>query len=374
MRLYRPLLFFSLALPCVAQDVHVHVSSQSHGTTASTDGFPTIQMALDHAPEPGPAPGKNGRPARLFLHIAAGIYSERVIVTQNRPNTTLLGEGPDPSAVVITASQNAKSAGGTFFTETVRVDAPGFEADNLTFENSAGNTGQAVALANRSDRSILKHCRILGHQDTLFADFGRQYYLDDYIEGTVDFIFGNAAAVFDHSEIHELSPAYLTAQSRTSPRQTTGYVILHSRIAADHLSSRPERSAAEGPASLPSTKSLSSRPERSAVEGPASPSASAPHPEFFLGRPWRAYSRAVVIETELPSTLSPQGWSKWKGNNNDATAFYAEFHNTGQGAVIAQRAAWTHQLTPAEMRTYLPENFLRGSDNWNPQAEAASLP
>ncbi len=363
MQLSGPLLFFlSLALPCAAQDVHVHVSPQSHGTTASTDDFPTIQMAMDHAPEPGPAPGKNGRPARVFVHIAPGTYSERVIVTQNRPNTTLLGEGPDPSAVVITASQNAKSAGGTFFTETVRVDAPGFEADNLTFENAAGNTGQAVALANRSDRSVIKHCRILGHQDTLFADFGRQYYLDVYIEGTVDFIFGNAAAVFDRSEIHELSPAYLTAQSRTSPRQTTGYVILHSRIT----------SSLDGSA----TTSLSSRPEaQSAVaEGPASLPSTSPHPEFFLGRPWRAYSRAVVAETELPATLSPEGWSKWKGNNNDATAFYAEFHNTGPGAVISQRAAWVHQLTPAEMRTYLPENFLRGSDKWNPQVEASNLP
>ncbi len=336
------LILFSLSLPSFAQDVHVHVSPQSKGTTSSTDSFPTIQMAMDHAPEPGPAPGKDGRPARLFLHIAPGTYSERVIVTQNRPNTTFLGEGPDPSAVVITASQNAKAAGGTFFTETVRVDAPGFEADNLTFENAAGNTGQAVALANRSDRSVIRHCRILGHQDTLFADFGRQYYLDDYIEGTVDFLFGNASAVFDRSEIHELSPGYLTAQSRTSPRQTTGYVILHSRIT-------------------------------SSLEAPSGPS-SASAPMFFLGRPWRAYSRAVVIETELPATLSPEGWSKWKGNNNDATAFYAEFHNSGPGAAIEHRASWTHQLTAAEMQKYLPAQFLRGPDHWNPQAEASKLP
>ena len=327
-----------LTLPALAQDVHVHISPASKGTTASTDDFPTLQMALDHAPEPGPAPGKNG-PARLVLHIGPGIYHERVIVTQNRPNTTFLGEGPDPSAVVITASMNAKAAGGTFFTETVRVDAPGFQADNLTFENSAGNTGQAVALANRSDRSVLKHCRILGHQDTLFADFGRQLYLDTYIEGTVDFIFGNAAAVFDRSEIHELAPAFLTAQSRTSPTQTTGLVILRSKVTA----------------SLPDA-----------------------HAEFFLGRPWRAFSRTIVLHTELPATLSPEGWSKWKGNNNDTTAYYAEFENTGPGAATTHRAPWTHQLTAAESRQYLPENFLAGPnsgpDHWDPLAAAALLP
>lgn len=350
------LLLLSLALPARAQDVHVHVSPASHGNTNSTDDFPTIQMAMDHAPEPGPAPGTSGRPARLFVHIAPGTYHERVIVTENRPNTTFLGEGPDPSAVVITAAMNAKLAGGTFFTETVRVDAPGFEASNLTFENTAGNTGQAVALALRSDRSVLKHCRILGHQDTLFADFGRQYFLDVYIEGTVDFIFGNAAAVFDHSEIHELSPGFLTAQSRTTPTQTTGYVILRSKVTS----------------SLGSTSDLA--PSRPAHDHASADSSSTSSNQFFLGRPWRAYARTIVMDTELPSTLSPEGWSTWKGNANDRTAFYAEAGNTGPGAATVQRTAWTHQLTPTQARAYLPENFLAGPDHWNPLAEAATLP
>src|SRR6185503_20534066 len=153
-----------------------------------------------------------------------------VIITQNHPNITLIGMGKSPEDVVITNSLNAKTAGGTFFTETVEVNGLAFEADNLTFENAAGNTGQAVAVANRSDRSIFKHCRFLGHQDTLFADYGRQYYVDSYIEGGVDFIFGNAAAVFDHSEIRANGPGYLTAQSRTSPDQPTGYVILNSKV------------------------------------------------------------------------------------------------------------------------------------------------
>ena len=131
---------------------------------------------------------------------------------------------------MITNSLNAKQAGGTFFTETVEINGAGFEADNITFENTAGNTGQAVAAAVRADRAIFKHCRFLGHQDTLFADYGRQYYVDSYIEGGVDFIFGNATAVFDHSEIHANGPGYLTAQSRTSPEQTTGYVIVDSKV------------------------------------------------------------------------------------------------------------------------------------------------
>src|SRR5260370_3465525 len=135
---------------------------------------------------------------------------------------TFRGMGKSPEDVVITNSLNAKQAGGTFFTETVEINGTCFEADNITFENAAGDTGQAVAVANRGDRSIFKHCRFLGHQDTLFADYGRQYYVDSYIEGGVDYIFGNATAVFDRDELHSHGPRYVTAQSPTSAPQTTG--------------------------------------------------------------------------------------------------------------------------------------------------------
>lgn len=331
MRLVLPLLLAATVCPfaSLAQDVHVRVAQGIKTGIEGTNEFPTIQMAMDHHP----FAGKNGR---VYIEIEPGIYHERVIVTQNHTNITLVGKGKRPEDVVITNSMNAKQAGGTFFTETVRVDAPGFEADNLTFENSAGNTGQAVAIAVRSDRAIFKHCRILGHQDTLFADYGRQYYLDTYIEGTVDFIFGNAQAVFDHSELHELSPGYLTAQSRTSDDQTTGYVIANSRVTADE--------------------------------------AALDEHHFFLGRPWRPYSRVVYLRTELPSTLAPQGWNNWGKASNQQTAFYAEFGNTGPGATPSERPSWTHQLTAAQARQFEPANFLRGKDHWNPAAEASKLP
>jgi hypothetical protein len=112
---------------------------------------------------------------------------------------------------VITTRAKCESAGGTFFTSTVQVSGDAFQADNLTFENTAGNIGQAVTITVRSDRAIFKRCRFLGDQDTLFSGFGRQYFLDSYIQGGVDFIFGSAAAVFDNSEIHILRPGCLTA-------------------------------------------------------------------------------------------------------------------------------------------------------------------
>jgi pectinesterase len=333
-----------LAVYAHAQDVHVRVSPDVKTGIEGTTEFPTIQMAMDH--HPFAAIGKNGKPGRVFIEIAPGAYHERVIVTQNHTNITLIGMGKSPADVVITNSLNAKQAGGTFFTETVEINGADFEADNLTFENTAGNTGQAVAAAVRADRVIFKNCRFLGHQDTLFADYGRQYYIDSYIEGGVDFIFGNATAVFDRSEIHSNGPGQQTAQSRTDPRQTTGYVILNSQVT-------------------------------SSIEHPANAAADAANAKkaiIGLGRPWRPFSRVIYMHTELPADLNPAGWSAWGRTDATPQAYYAEYQNTGPGADTSARVPWSHQLTAAQARQYLPKVFLAGKDAWNPEAAARKLP
>lgn len=308
--------------------VSPNVKTGIEGTTE----FPTIQMALDHHPFPGPG-------GRVFIEIAPGTYHERLNITQNHTNITLIGMGHSPDDVVITNSLNAKQAGGTFFTETVEANGAGFEADNVSFENSAGATGQAVAIVVRADRAVFKHCRFLGYQDTLFADYGRQYYVDSYIEGAIDFIFGDAAAVFDRDEIHASGPGYLTAQSRTSADQKTGYVIVNSKVTA-------------GPD----------------VNGGGK------HSGILLGRPWRPYARVVFMNTELPAEVKPQGWNNWGKIANEQTAWFAEFGNTGPGAATPARVPWAHQLTAKEARAFEPQAFLSGKDHWNPVAEAAKLP
>ncbi|WP_035347837.1 pectinesterase family protein [Edaphobacter aggregans] len=354
MRSALPVLLFISTFTTAAQEIHVRVDpSAPHADPGNEDRtvFPTIQNAIDHHPWPAPnSLGKDGKPARVYLEVAPGTYHERVIITQNHPNLTLIGTGRRPEDTVITNSLDAKQAGGTFFTETVQVNGAAFQADNLTFENTAGNTGQAVAIAVRSDRAIFKHCRFLGHQDTLFADYGRQYYLDSYIEGGVDFIFGNAAAVFERSEIHANGPGFLTAQSRTSPDQPTGYVILSSKVSSG----------------------LEPNPPNSINMGEGSP---APIRTIFLGRPWRPYSRVVYIHTELPADINPAGWNNWNNPANEKTAFYGEFGNTGPGANFLSRVPWSHRrLTSEQANQFLPQTFLRGTDNWNPIDEAARLP
>ena len=260
-----------LTTPILAQDVHVRVSPTVTTGIDGTVEFPTIQNALDHHPF---APAGY----RVIISIEPGTYHERIDVTQNHQNITLLGLGAHPEDTVITNSLNARQAGGTFFTETAEIDGNGFEADNLTIENTAGagnpGAGQAVAAAVRADRALFKHVRFLGHQDTLFADYGRQYYLQCFITGSVDFIFGNATAVFDQSTLEANGPGFLTAQSRTSAAQTTGYVILNSRVTTafeptPHRLRHPWRSLHQPP---PETGSAS------AVPGAPSPASSTSRP------------------------------------------------------------------------------------------------
>ena len=338
-------LLLLLAAPALAQDVHVRVSPDVKTGIEGTTEFPTIQNALDHHPFAGPG-------GRVFIEIAPGTYHERIIVTQNHRNVMLLGMGQHPEDTVITNSLNAKTAGGTFFTETAEINGDGFEAANLTFENTAGNTGQAVAAAVRADRAVFRHVRFLGHQDTLFADYGRQYYLECFITGGVDFIFGNAAAVFEHSELNANGPGFLTAQSRTSADQTTGYVILNSTVTSsiDHTA----------PAMDPATPGAKSAASAQRMTG--------------LGRPWRPYSRVIYINDVLPADLMPTGWDHWGKASNEATAYYAEYGSTGPGASPATRVRWAHTLTEPETKQYLPEQFLRGTDGWNAKADAAKLP
>ena len=98
------------------------------------------------------------------------------------------------------------------------------------------------------------------------------------------------------------------------------------------------------------------------------------HNTIGLGRPWRVYSRVVYINTELPADLNPLGWNNWNNPTNEKTAYYAESNSTGPGASPSTRVPWSHQLTPTQAKPFLPATFLRGKDQWNPEAEAAKLP
>jgi pectinesterase len=281
--------------------------------------YPTVQNAVDHAFDRVLAPTT----ARLIIEIRPGVYHERVRVPHDRPRVTFLGS--DAQSTIITYSVGAKDVGGTFFSATVDINADEFEARNITFENSYGIGTQAVAISVHSDRAVFRNCRFLGMQDTLYAASGRQYYVDSYIAGHVDFIFGNAAAVFDHCEIRSRGPGYVAAESRTMAEGTQGFVFTHCRLTAD-----------------------------------------AGVHDVFLGRPWRNYSRVVYLECWMGDHIRPEGWNNWGKEAAEQTAWFAEYASEGPGGAASGRVKWARQITAAEAREFRPEVFLRGTDAWNP--------
>ncbi|KAL0739749.1 hypothetical protein Bca4012_081262 [Brassica carinata] len=214
----------------------------------------------------------------------------------------------------------------------------GFIARGITFRNTAGaNSGQAVALRSGSDLSVFYQCSFEGYQDTLYVHSNRQFYRDCDVYGTVDFMFGNAAAIFQNCNIFARRPPgstnTITAQGRSDANQNTGIIIHNSRVtAASDL--RPV---------LGSTKT-------------------------YLGRPWRQYSRTVFIKTSLDSLIDPRGWLEWNGKFALTTLFYGEFQNTGPGALTSRRVTWPGFRvirSATEALQFTVDSFIAGS-SWIP--------
>jgi pectinesterase len=297
--------------------------------------YRTVQDAINAVPR------LNTRP--WIIEIEPGVYFERVTIPRDKPFLRLLGE--DAQKTVLTFNLSTATTGDTPYTASTYVFADNFEADNVTFENTYGTGSQAVAIFVGSDRAVFRRCRFLGFQDTLYVNgpgchfvpqplaetrandcpAGRQFFDESYIEGHVDFIFGNAAAYFRNCRIHSKGPGYVTAQSSTYPGQTSGFVFDHCRLTGENTG-----------------------------DG------------VYLGRPWRAYSRVVYRNCTLGAHIRPEGWSEWRGNTNHETSFYAEYESEGPGANPARRVSWSHQLDAEQAKQFEPRNLWKGSDGWWP--------
>lgn len=290
--------------------------------TVAQDGsgdFTTVQEAINAVPDFRKA-------NRTTILIKKGNYKEKVIIPECKINLSLIGEDGavityDDYASKLNRFSEEKSTSGS---ASCYIYAPDFIAENLTFENSAGPVGQAVACFVSGDRAIFRKCRFLGNQDTLYT-YGyptRQYYEDCYIEGTVDFIFGKATAVFNRCDIHSRGKGYVTAPA-TPEDSRYGYVFHNCRL-----------TAADGVENVP------------------------------LSRPWRPYAQAVFINCELGKHISPAGWDNWGKASNEQTVNYAEYNSKGPGANPSARAPYSSQLT--DPTPYAIPTVLAGNDGWNP--------
>jgi pectinesterase len=264
----------------------------------------------------------------VTIHIRKGVYREKIVIPSWKTMIRLVGESRDSTIIQWDDFSGKPNPGGkdafgkekftTFTSYTVLVAANDFSAENLTIENTAGRVGQAVALHVEGDRCVISNCRLLGNQDTLYAgtEESHQYYKDCYIEGTTDFVFGEATVVFSHCVFRCLINSYLTAAA-TTPRQEFGFVFLDCRLEADSSVTK-----------------------------------------VFLGRPWRPYAKTVFVGTEMGAPIAAVGWDNWRNPENEKTAYYAEYGSRGPGAAADKRASWSHQLSAKEAKQYTIENIL----------------
>jgi pectinesterase len=270
-----------------------------------------------------------GRTNPVVIHIKPGTYKELVYVQREKRFFKLVGE--DPATTVITYGLYANLTNfdgkplGTFRTPSALIDADDFTAENITFENSAGAVGQALAIRVDGDRAVFRHCRFLGWQDTILLNRGRQYFENCYIAGHVDFIFGAATAWFEKCHIQCLGDGYITAAS-TPADQPYGFVFSNCTITG-----------------------------------------TPPEARTYLGRPWRIHASTIFLNTEMSEVVRPEGWNDWKKPEAHQTARYAEFNSTGPGGSPKQRVDWAKQLTKAEAALITPGKVLGGADGWDPK-------
>ncbi|XP_010449868.1 PREDICTED: LOW QUALITY PROTEIN: putative pectinesterase/pectinesterase inhibitor 43 [Camelina sativa] len=281
-------------------------------------------------------PMKNKR--KFVIHIKQGVYKETVEVTKKMLNVMFVGDGP--TKTIITGDiAFLPNRVGTFRTATVAVNGDYFMAKDIGFENTAGAARhQAVALRVSADFAVFFNCHMNGYQDTLYVHTHRQFYRDCRISGTIDFVFGDAKAVFQNCVFVIRRPmdnqqCIVTAQGRKDRRETTGIVIHNSRIIGD--------------ASYLPVKAKN---------------------RAFLGRPWKEYSRTIIMNTEIDDVIDPEGWLKWNETFALNTLYYTEYRNRGRGSGQARRVKWRgiRRISPRAAREFSPGNFLRGN-TWIPQ-------
>lgn len=274
--------------------------------------FKTIQEAVNAA--------KSYPSQRITIFIKDGTYYEKVKVHSWNTTISFIGESRKKTIITYDDYFNKINLGrnSTFYTYTLLVEGNDFFAKNLTIQNSSGEVGQAVALNVNANRVVFSNCTFLGNQDTLYTsgEGTKNYFKDCYIEGTTDFIFGDATALFENCTIHSKKDSYITAAS--TPKDTSyGYVFKNCKLTADENVTK-----------------------------------------VYLGRPWRPFAKTVYINCEMGKHILPEGWHNWSKREAEIGSFYAEYKCTGEGFQPKNRVSWSHQLKDSEAKNYTIEKIL----------------
>jgi len=258
---------------------------------------------------------------KVTIFVKNGIYNEKVRIPEWNTNVFLQGESKEKTIITFDDNFSKINLGrnSTFYTYTLLVEGDDFSASNLTVKNASGDRGQGIALSVTANRAKISNCNLLGNQDTLYLSGkdAKQYFKDCYIEGTTDFIFGGATALFENCAIHSIKSSYITAAS--TPQNTPfGFVFINCKLTAE-------------------------------------PAAT----EVYLGRPWRFYAKTVFINCDMGKQIKPEGWENWSKPEAEKNSFYAEYNCKGEGFQPAKRVSWSHQLTKKDAAQYTIENILK---------------
>lgn len=276
--------------------------------------FATVQSAVNSIS------GSNSTPT--IIRIAPGSYYEKLIV--DRPKITLCGQLGQEENTILTYSDGADTGGvGTTGSASVNLSGDDVSVDNITFENTRGVGSQAVALLVSGNRVQFRNSRFIGHQDTLYVRGGPLYFRDCYVEGTVDFIFGDATAILEDCTIHSVGGGTAITAPSTDQANPYGIVFLGGELTA--VGSVSNGSVA-------------------------------------LGRNWRPYGSTTYIGTHLGAHISGVGWVKM-GENELSTARFSEHQTTGPGANPGARAPESSQLSSGEAANFTVDNIL---GDWTP--------
>eukprot|EP01018_Ginkgo_biloba_P020328 Gb_01459 [translate_table: standard] len=283
--------------------------------------YTTLQEAVDWVPD--------DNKQRIIIHIKAGTYLEKIYIGERKANITLQGEGAESTHIAW--NDTVATAGSTKASSSFTIAAPDFIAKDISFHNIAypprGSIGaQAVAVAISGDRAAFYRCKFYAYQDTLLDEYGRHYFKQCFIEGSVDFIFGFGQSLYEECEIHSIADkssgpvtGAITAQGRKSAAEKTGFSFVNCSITGTG--------------------------------------------RIFLGRAWGTSSRVVFCYTEMEDIIAPEGWSDWGDPTRKEHVFYGQYKCRGPGADLSRRVKWSRELQDDEAALFLHTAFIDG-DQW----------
>lgn len=264
-----------------------------------------------------------GNSVRCVIRIAKGFYKEKIEIPKNKPYITI--EGAGAGVTILSYGDTAEEAGSTSQSASFAVMSDYFVAKDLTFENSSppppgGAVGQqAVAFRIEGDKAQFYRVAFLGAQDTLYDKQGRHYFKDCYIQGSIDFVFGDGQSYYETCHLHSIAnpgSGSLTAQKKMTKAETSGFSFVRCNVTGN---------------------------------GP-----------IYIGRAWGPYSRVVLLYTDISAPIIPAGWYNWGDPAREKTVYYGQYKCTGVGADTKGRVNWSKELTDAQARPFLSWDFVDG--------------